>query len=463
MPRVVTFGRMPDTPPPGTFKRIVFPQLALLDQGTAEGYINRILSSDGGSTRDLPRTISYQDRDFRGHDDALHAGALWEVTIDGEAGIMSGQGWLADNEVGHDTHLAVLSKSLYTNSVDLADIPPDGIKLTEHGDWFDDDWHVDVEFLEWALAKTTLVAVPAFKNAHAVTEEEITASLESDEPLVVEFQVPPTFSGWTATEMVAGMETLPPWDMFHRPESDIPHKIQVSEPDENGWVHVYGHLARWGKPHTGYDGRSTYAPRSRNDYATFCQPSVLTDRGMVRTGPMVLYGGHIDLRAAADDPRNAWADVRVTDGKHGPWLSGVARPHISAEMAERYVARASRISGHWKGQSGREELRMIISCSAEGFPVEYQPGVDEIVASFEVDSGPVVMPSALMSFAELTTEDAAKVKEWVRAAATQGVEVATAAANDDADDTNDESDDDFDAELAALARERALAMEGDTP
>lgn len=451
--RVVTFGKMPDTAPPGNFKRVEFPQLALLDQGTHEGFINRILASDGGSTRNLPRTISYQDRDMPGHSAAVNAGSIWEVTIDGETGIMSGRGWFADSEDGRKAAFAVYSKALYTNSVDLADIPVDGVNITKHGDWWDDDFHVDIEFTDWAFAKTTLVGVPAFKDAHGLVEwdDEITAAMESDEPLVVDCDS--SFSGWTATEMVAGMTNLPSWDLFHHPEADIPHKIMVSEPDEHGWVHVYGHLARWNEPHTGYDGRNIYAPRSQDDYSVFCQPSVLTDRGMVRTGPMTLYGGHVDLRAAADDPRNAWADVRVIDGKHGPWLSGVARPHIAADDAERYVARASRISGHWKGVKGREQLRMIICCNAEGYPVAWQPEADELVASFETGAVPPAMPDALRSFEELSADDQDKVRDWVRSAA-------TASARNDPLPSG--ADDDFDAALAALARERELALEAET-
>lgn len=404
----ITFGEMPKTAPEGCSRAIHFPQLALLDTGTVEGMISRHLSSAGASCRELPRTISFQESDMPGHSGAVPAGSLWSVTVDSDTRLLSGWGWSVDNEHGRDAEIAIIAKALHHNSIDLADIPNDGIRIVEHGDFWDDDFHVDLIFEKWSLAKTTLVATPAFKDARAEVTDEITAALESDEPLVVECAS--MFSGHTAEEMVASAVALPSWDHFHHPESDIPHKIQVDEPDENGWCHVYGHLARWGEPHTGIDGRNVYAPRSRDDYARFCQPSVLTDRGMVRTGPMTLYGGHVSLKDAADDPRNAWADARVTDGKHGPWISGVARPHIAHDDAERYVARASRISGHWKG----EQLRMIICCNAAGFEQDYIPEPDELVASFDATDRPLAIPTDLFSFTELSSDAQDRVLAWAK-------------------------------------------------
>src|SRR5690606_3077000 len=138
------------------------------------------------------------------------------------------------------------------------------------------------------------------------------ALFEDKSPLVVD--CPSIFGAGTALELTASMSKLPPYEYFFRPESDIPHKLMVDEPDEHGFVHIYGHLAQWGKPHTGIHGRTVYAPRATDNYSTFCQPGVLTDKGLANTGPITLLGGHASLREAADDPRYASADVRVVGG-----------------------------------------------------------------------------------------------------------------------------------------------------
>ena len=92
--RVVTFGRQPATKPPHNFAEIHFPELATLDEGTKEGMVSRVLSSDGGGARNLPRTIYFQKTQADGHDGSVAVGSLHEVTIDGETGKMSGKGWM---------------------------------------------------------------------------------------------------------------------------------------------------------------------------------------------------------------------------------------------------------------------------------------------------------------------------------------------------------------------------------
>lgn len=406
MARVVTYGKQPDKPE-GALREIVFPELALLDQGTNEGWLSRVLESDGGNTRDLPRTIFFQPLNA-GHDDAVAVGAIFEVTVDGESGKLSGRGWVMDDPAGYGRQaaFAVRSRMVDHNSIDIAEV--DKLKVVDHGDFWDDDYVMEVRFQEWKLGATTILAVPAFANAYAEVGDEILAALGDENEALVN-NAPSHFSAHLALEIVAGMDARPSWEYFNRPEPDIPHKIMVGEPDENGWIPVFGHLARWNQPHTGYDGKQVYAPRSKDNYATFCQPSVLTDRGLVNTGPIVLYGGHISLKDAADDPKNAWADVRVLDGKHGPWVCGVVRPHIAKDMAEVYVARASRLSGHWKGGT----LRMIISCSAEGFPVEAQLDEYDLVASFTPE-GTQPIPQALLTFAPIDDDaEKARVREWL--------------------------------------------------
>lgn len=397
--RVVTFGRQPTEKPKHALTEIHFPELAKLDEGTNEGMISRLLTSEGGDVRALPRTIFFQKEQKPGHDDSVAVGSLHEITFDGETGIMSGKGWVVDTADGRDAALHVASKALFHNSVDLSEVK---VSVVEHGDFMDDDFYVEFRFVNYKVAATTLVGKPAFADAHAIIPDEdfdLTAALEAG-PLVVGGDVDHTITidvhAESDEEVMASAAGVPPWEYFHKPESDKAQKIVVGEADENGWIPVYGHLSKWGSCHDGIEGRCVITPRPPDNYASFNKPSVLTNRGQVEAGPISLLGGHVDLKKAADDPANAWCDVRVIPGVHGPWLSGVVRPHVAEDAAKTYVARASRISGHWKG--GR--LKMIVSCNAEGFDV---PGtgfttnsrgeIDELVASFPIcDEEPAPAP-----------------------------------------------------------------------
>lgn len=474
MARIVTYGTQPLSAPPGTFREVHFPKLMLLDQGTIENWLSRKFSSDGMSVRNPPLTISMQFHDEPGHGSARPVGALHEVHIDGEAGLVSGKGWLADVPDAHLAEILIIAKALHQNSADLGDVPPDGLELEMEGDPWDDDFHLTAHFLKFSLVKTTFVATPAFADMHGIVPSELAAALGisideltdlqascgGPEPLIVDCE--PFASAHSALEMTAAMSTLAPFDYFHTPEADVPHKILVEEPDANGWVHLYGHLARWGQPHTGIHGENVYAPRSRDGYARFCQPSVLTEKGWVNTGPITLLGGHISLRDACNDPKYAWADVRVIDGRHGPWVSGVARPHVSHEAAVRYVARASRISGHWEDRNGGP-LRMIVCCTAEGFPID-SPWPDGLAASFEVDNPPatgvpegyLMIPKELLSLTKIEDDARKGILEWAQAS---GVPVV--ASSESSDDPTVDADDEFDVDAAADERERELALEAE--
>ena len=78
-PTKVTFGSMPKTVPPGYFKAVNFPVLAMMDTTTGD---HRRLAATGAGNRELPVSIRYQPAATYGHDGALPSGALFEVTFD---------------------------------------------------------------------------------------------------------------------------------------------------------------------------------------------------------------------------------------------------------------------------------------------------------------------------------------------------------------------------------------------
>jgi hypothetical protein len=439
-----TFGTMPMTKPEGMLRQIVFPELALMDVFTSDG---RRLESSGRGVRDLPRTIYGQFENAEGHSKAVIIGALHEVTF--EDGVASGRGWVLDDENGRDAVKYVSTQTLRHNSVDLADVKAN-LEFSDDGDMM-------VRFTDWNIAATTLVGKPAFGNAHAEIPDEVTASWMSDDaPLVVD--APLVMSLAVAEdEIMADGAPLPPWELFHQPEAAKPQKLTVGEPTEDGWIPVSGHLALWDSCHDGVVGRCTRVPRPDDNYASYNKPGVLTDRGMVGTGPIFLTGGHRQAKDgnyydAYGGIENTWADVRVSAGSLGPWLSGYVRPGVANEQLS--AARASRISGHWKGS----KLKAIVSVNAEGFDV---PGdgfsldsdghIDELVASFPVCFEDVDDPVDLTPWTTGTTGTGTRAEVWGPFVMTRAEDLVKMITNQPVEAAETEAEHDIEAEVLELA------------
>ncbi len=365
-----TFGKMPTAVPKGYCKAIRYPVMMKMDQKTADG---RLMESAGGGVRDLPLSIMAQFTTEPGHYGAHLSGTLFEVQFDPDTGVVSGAGFLLDDEHGRRYMRAVGLGALRGNSVDLADI-------SYRIDWHLDDYDYDIIFTKWNIAATTGVNTPAFAEAYAelegdLTDDELVASLIGDDPmdpLVVEFAdewIPnPILPQAMCAELSAIAEltasaTTVPFAAFHVPEAPKPQKIVVTADGR-----VYGHLGLWNSCHDGIEGQCLTIPRPTDGYASFNKPGVLTDRGIVETGPIFAYGGHRKLGGKSPEDayggiENTWCDIRVTEGALGPWCSGLVRPGVSEETV--YAVRASRISGHWVGG----KLKAIVSVNAEGFEV----------------------------------------------------------------------------------------------
>ena len=363
---LVTYGSMPSKMPAGFFKAVRFPVLAMLDTNTGDG---RIIDSAGFSTRDLPLSIRGQFTASSGHDGAVVTGTLFEVTVDPDGKVMSGRGFLLNDPNGRQMARYTYLGAMRGNSVDLAEVKARFEEDMATGEFW-------VRFTQSKLAATTGVCTPAFGSARAeidgeMSDEDLVASMgDPMEELVVEFGVfgsrlfhadPDT--GVVDEILAAYTSATVDAEAFHHEEPDRPQKIVVTAEG-----HVFGHLGLWDTKHDGMGGSVTI-PRPTDGYASFNKPGVLTDRGMIQTGPIFAYGGHrrsngaSDLDAAYGGIENAWADIHLTEGKLGPWGSGIVRPGTPDTMV--YAARASRISGHWIGR----RLKAIVSVNAEGFEV----------------------------------------------------------------------------------------------
>ncbi len=380
--KTTTYGKQPAKAPKGMGAEIHFPVLAVMDTQTGD---HRLLDSNGYGIRDLPLSIRGQFTDSYGHDGAFVTGALYEVTFDVETNKISGKGFLLDDDNGWKHALYVQTGAMRGNSIDLTEAKARFEEDLDSGDY-------RVRFTNWKIGATTGVGKPAFAEAYATIPNEdavreIKASFASGDlgPLVCDVEdftfqlvVQPATDDIPDEVLAAAGGVTVPYEKFFRPESERPQKIVV---DAEG--NVYGHLGLWESCHDGIEGQCIRIPRPTDAYASFNKPGVLTDRGIVNTGPIFLAGGHRpgkgvrDLEAAYGGVENSWADVRITEGRLGPWISGVVRPGVDDTKV--YTARASRISGHWVGG----KLKAIVSVNAEGYDV---PGsddlIDDLVAGF---------------------------------------------------------------------------------
>ncbi len=384
-----TFGQFNPDKAPGLLRPISFPQMTLMDYTTGDG---RELASTGAGVRDLPRTIFAQFAQADGHDGSVPVATLQEVTFHDD-GNVTGRGWLADLPLVRDELVPmIVAKVLHHNSVDLAEVTYEIVwKSDDPADGMDYFTIEKILFTSWKIAATTIVGVPAFADARVVLDEVTAALVQSDSELewgldmsklqlTIENQ-----EEVMASMVVATIDEDVKFDDFHMPEPDAPTGHTVTEDGR-----VFGHIAEWGKCHVGVDGTCVLAPRPMS-YNTFNQYNVLTDKGMVKTGPIFFLGGHPDApldpsekHKAYGGIENAWADVHVVDGRFGPWYSGRVRPGLNANSI--YAARASGISGHWKAG----DLQCIVSCNVRGYPI---PGTeiraDRGGASFD-DKGEVL-------------------------------------------------------------------------
>lgn len=376
-----TYGKQPLKAPKGMAVEIHFPVLALMDHQTAD---HRLLDSEGFGARELPLSIRGQFIDSYGHDGAVVTGALYEITFDMETKKISGKGYLLDDPNGWQHAVYAQTGAMRGNSIDLTES-----KARFEEDLDGQDYRI--RFTQWKIGATTGVGKPAFAEAHAIIPNEdavreIQASFGAGElgPIVCEFEettfrldVAPASEEIPDEVLAAAGGHVQPYEVFFAPEADVLTKAIVTADGR-----IYGHLGSWDSCHDGIEGQCIRIPRPTDDYASFNKPGVLTDRGIVATGPIFLLGGHRpgkgvkDIDAAYGGVENAWADVRITAGRLGPWISGVVRPGVDDDKV--YAARASRLSGHWVG--GR--LKAIVSVNAEGYEVSGSGDLlDEVAAS----------------------------------------------------------------------------------
>jgi len=387
----VTYGKFDADGGKGLLRAVHFPQLALTDTKTGD---DRRLAAEGGGVRSLPRPLKAAWVTGSGHNGGVPVGVLQEVTF-GDDNVISGKGWLLDDDNGRRQEYYLETNAIFHNSVDLAEVKVKVKWVSDDPSDGEDFWTIDyIDFQKWNIAATHFVDVPAFADAHgeimASYSDEIMAAFEQtvdrSKPLVVEFastrvnMIQPE----PDPEIMASLAEaiVEPFDDYHLPEADKPTSVQI---DADG--RIFGHVAQWGACHQGIDDRCVVAPKP-GDYSEFHQPNaILTERGPISAGPMFFLGGHpkngignTDRFAAYGGVENVFGYVRCIPGKFGPWISGRVVPSADPETV--YVARASRKSGHWvKGR-----LAAVVCCNLRGMRVaDSQLALDEDSAYFGED------------------------------------------------------------------------------
>lgn len=317
----------------------------------------RILSEGGGSSRDLPRAIMWQERTDDGHGGAVVVGRMETLRI--ADGMVTATGSMLE-DIPHKV-IEELEAGVIGPSVDLDDIE------------YVMDENENIVLTRWRVAGATLVAVPAFADV-SFTLDPVAA------PEVYAENVPGGYESWEsysaslATFAVQERErmaapVLPPAEWFARPDVDRVTPLTVTAEGR-----VFGHIAPWGECHVGLPGCVT-APSSLTNYAHFHTGAQPVQGGQsVPVGTLVTGPRHADpqqaFRAAQqhyDDLDAAVARVVAGEDEFGIWVAGWMLPDANPARVEQFLA--SPVSGDWRNVGGSLELIAVCSVNAPGFPV----------------------------------------------------------------------------------------------
>lgn len=316
--------------------------LARLGVPTGDG---RIIAPGGGSSRDLPLPLQWQELSDDGHGGSRVVARIESLSI-GD-GMVTATGTMLDSA----PHAVIeqLEAGLLGPSVDL-----DDIEYT-----MDDQERLVIT--KWRIAGATLVAIPAFADV-SLTLDPVPAQSMLDEAVE-------GFMNATWPLVASAAPVLPPSTWFRQPDLDQLTPLTVSDTGR-----VFGHIAGWETCHVGLTGCVT-APASPSGYAYFHVAEQATQDGYtLPVGTLVAGPRHADpqlaFQAAAqhyDDPSAAVARVVAGEDEHGIWVAGWILP--GATEAAKQVFRTSPVSGDWRRVGGALELIAVCSVNAPGFPV----------------------------------------------------------------------------------------------
>lgn len=388
-----------------------------------------------GSTgwRDLPLTLMGMLETAWGHDGAKVSGRIDSITRVLDE--MASAGELTSKFGINELAPLIADRTVRGVSVDLAVLdyeirdPETGAVLTpeeEFERWMEGEPTL-FAVLESVIVGATVCPMPAIANAEIAlaasagldgTARAILASaLEGRGISVSDVPVIRVFTPFDRPAQLlvaaAPLVELAPPPRAHFEISEFPGNtpLTVTEPGEDGWRRVFGHIATWDTCHVGIPGVCTTAPRSHTTppYALFHQAQVeVAEGGMIDVGNLMLATGHAGLAASRmdatkhyDKPDMVGARVRAVDGEYGIWVSGVVRSELTdAGLRE---LRENPPSGDWRSYNGRLELIAVCAVAVPGFPV-----VADAQANITAAGGQVDISALIASAGRITPSDAVK-------------------------------------------------------
>lgn len=348
----------------------------------------RFILPDALSWREVPLTLmAMTENGPGGHEGAFVAGKIEKVrkdraeNMDGDPlpeGVVAirGSGFFdMDGEGGAEVARLVNEEIVRGVSIDLA-IKEIAFRNPETGEVIQEQ---DVEIedvlfgdLQLAIQKAVIMAAtvcptPAFANAR------IALAASADGSRVIRLWAP--FKVEQALTAAAA-PAQPPMAWFETQEPPGQMPLTISEDGR-----VFGHIATWESCHVGFLPSCVPPPKSDSNYAYFHVCELDTAEGEAITVGKLMFspsdGGHADRTLSAakaskyyDRTGMAAAFLRVTDGEHGIWASGVLNPRLSDEQrAEmRRELRLHPPSGDWRPINGQYELICALAVAVPGFP-----------------------------------------------------------------------------------------------
>lgn len=298
----------------------------------------------GGSSRDLPLPLMFQQKSEDGHGGSQVVGRIETLRI--ADGMVTATGSMLDAAYGTDV-IELLEAGVIGPSVDLDDIE------------YVMDEAENLIITRWRVAGATLVSIPAFADV-SLTLDPLPVVMEGAD-------VPVGIDEWLYAS--AAPEQLPPADWFQRPDVDRLTPLTVTDTGR-----VFGHIAGWDTCHVGLPGCVT-PPSSPTGYTYFHVAEQRTaDGATLPVGTLVAGPRHADaqlaFRAAQehyDDPSAAVARVVAGEDDFGIWVAGWLLPGATPEALD--VFKSSPVSGDWRRVGGALELIGVCSVNTPGFPV----------------------------------------------------------------------------------------------
>jgi hypothetical protein len=329
--------------------------LARLGVPTGDG---RIIAPGGGSSRDLPLPLMWQELSDDGHGGSRVVARMESLSI-GD-GMVTATGSMLES--APPAVIEQLEAGLLGPSVDL-----DDIEYT-----MDDQERVVIT--SWRIAGATLVAIPAFADVSVTLDPMPVGQFPGDKPCAPGDPDPrcPDYESLFASALpglVVKPEPLPPMDWFRQPDLDRLTPLTVSDTGR-----VFGHIAAWESCHVGLPGCVT-PPSSVSGYSYFhVSEQATADGPVLPVGTLVAGPRHADAQMAFqaaqahyDDPSAAVARVMAGEDDHGIWVAGWLLPGASPQAVD--IFRSSPVSGDWRRIGGSLEMIAVCSVNTPGFPV----------------------------------------------------------------------------------------------